>query len=68
MTNDLKDIKNPWQMIAFLFLKRQKELLLALVIILVGIMLIMNLGYNENGKLTWRPAAKIEVKKGGGTP
>ena len=61
----MKDIKTPWQLIAYLFRYRAKELLLLLAAILIGIILTMNISYSRKDGLQWRPAAKVEVKKTG---
>lgn len=59
----MKDIKGPWQLIAYLFRYRSKELLALLAAILLGIILTMNISYDKKNGLQWRPAAKVEVKK-----
>jgi hypothetical protein len=64
----MKDIKGPWKLIAYLFRYRAKELLALLAIILLGIILTMNISYSKQDGLQWRPAAKVEIKKGDITP
>jgi hypothetical protein len=64
----MKDIKGPWKLIAYLFRYRAKELLALLAVILLGIILTMNISYSKKDGLQWRPAAKVEIKKGEAAP
>lgn len=60
----MKNIRGPWSLIAYLFRYRSKELLALLALALFGVILSMNISYSKKDGLQWRPAAKVEIKKG----
>lgn len=64
-TSAFKLIGNPLQLIGYLFRFRLKEILAVIVLILIGTILILNVGYSKKDGFSWRPAADIhvEVKK-----
>lgn len=64
----MKNIRGPWSLIAYLFRYRSKELLALLALVLLGVILSMNISYSKKDGFQWRPAAKVEVKKGEASP
>jgi len=56
------NIKNIRELIIYLVRYRTKEFLLFIVIFLVAWILTMNVSYDKEHGLQWRPAAKIDVK------
>lgn len=64
----MKNIRGPWSLIAYLFRYRSKELLALLALVLMGVILSMNISYSKKDGFQWRPAAKVEVKKGEASP
>lgn len=60
-TITFKDIKNPYQFIAYLFRWHMKELLALVIVLLIAWILSMNISYDKKNGLQWRPAAKINA-------
>jgi hypothetical protein len=58
-----KEIDGPWDMIAYLFRYRLKELLAFVIILLIGYILVANISYDKKNGFSWRPSVSIEVKK-----
>ena len=58
-----KEINNPWDMIAYLFRFRTKEILAVLGVVLVGYILVANISYDKKNGFSWRPSVSIEVNK-----
>ena len=59
----MSSIDNVWELIAYLFRYRTKEILGAIIIVLVAVMLYQNIGYDRVRGFSWRPAAEIKVNK-----
>lgn len=59
----LKEIDNPWEMVAYLFRFRMKEILSLVIIALVGYILAANISYSKKDGIGWSPSVSIEVKK-----
>lgn len=58
-----KEIDNPWDMIAYLFRFRMKEILSVIILLLIGYILIANISYSKKDGFSWSPSVKIEVSK-----
>ena len=58
-----KSVDNLYDLIAYLFRFRLKEILAIIIIILVGYMLVANISYSKKDGFCWRPSVTIEVKK-----
>jgi hypothetical protein len=58
-----KEINNPWDMIAYLFRYRLKELLAVIVILLIGYILVANISYDKKNGFSWQPSVSVEIKK-----
>ena len=58
-----KTVDNPWDMIAYLFRYRLKEILAVLVILLIGYILVANISYSKKDGFCWTPSVSVEIKK-----
>ena len=58
-----KDVNNPWDLIAYLFRFRMKEILSVIVLLLIGYILVANISYTKKDGFSWSPSVSIEVKK-----
>lgn len=58
-----KTINGPWDMIAFLFRFRAKEIMSVIIVLLLGYILVANISYDKKNGFSWRPSVSIEVKK-----
>ncbi len=64
----MKKSTGPWRFLAYALRYRTKEILAIIVVILLGVIVTMNISYSKKDGFQWRPAAKIEVKKGEASP
>jgi hypothetical protein len=58
-----KEINNPWDMIAYLFRYRMKELLALVVLLLLGYIAVANISYSPQDGFSWTPSVSVEIKK-----
>ena len=58
-----KDVNNPWDLIAYLFRFRMKEILSVIVLLLIGYILVANISYSKKDGFSWSPSVSIEVKQ-----
>lgn len=58
-----REVDGPWDMIAFLFRFRMKEILSVIILLLIGYILIANISYSKKDGFSWSPSVKIEVSK-----
>lgn len=58
-----KEIHNPWDMIAYLFRFRLKELLSLVVLLLLGYILVANVSYSKKDGFCWKPSVSVEIKR-----
>lgn len=58
-----KTINNPWDMVAYLFRYRLKEILAVITILLIGYILVANISYSKKDGFSWQPSVSVEIKK-----
>lgn len=62
----IEKVDSPWEMIAYLFKFRLKEILVFIIVILIGAMFIFSFGYDKKHGCSFKPVdvdIKAEVKK-----
>jgi hypothetical protein len=62
------EVNSPWELIAYLFKFRLKEILMVIIVILVGSMFMFSFGYDKRHGCSFKPVpldvdVKAEVKK-----
>lgn len=59
----LSEVDNPWEAIVWLFKYATKEILAALLLLLVGYILAANISYDKEHGWQWKPSININIGK-----